>query len=162
MRTIWAPWRMDYIEGHSPEDDCLFCGCLAEQDGPGNLILHRAEAAFVLLNRYPYTNGHMMVAPIDHKAAIDELSEAEQAAVMQLSARAVTVLRRAYGAEAFNLGANIGQAAGAGVLGHMHLHVLPRWSGDTNFMATTATTRVIPEALDVTYEKLRSLWSDGR
>ena len=151
---------MEYIEGHTHDDDCLFCRCLAEQDGRGNLVLHRAESAFVLLNRYPYTNGHMMVAPIDHKASIDDLSEAEQTAVMNLSARAVTVLRQAYGAEAFNLGANIGQAAGAGVLGHMHLHVLPRWSGDTNFMATTASTRVIPEALDVTDEKLRDIWSD--
>lgn len=160
MHTIWAPWRMDYIEGHVPDEaDCLFCNCLAEQDGLDNLILHRGASAYVILNRYPYTNGHMMVAPIRHTASIDELTEDEQAALMRLSARAVGVLRRAYGAEAFNLGANIGAAAGAGVLGHVHLHVLPRWSGDTNFMATTATARVIPEALDVTYEKLRSLWA---
>lgn len=159
MRTIWAPWRMDYIQGHVPETDCLFCDGLKQPDGAGNLILHRAGSAFVILNRYPYTNGHMMVVPTAHRASIEDLSGEEQAALMQLCARAISVLRQAYGARAFNLGANIGEAAGAGVVGHVHLHVLPRWSGDTNFMATTATTRVIPEALDVTYDKLRQLWA---
>lgn len=149
---------MEYIEGHAPSSNCLFCDCLDQTDGTDNLILHRAERAFVMLNRYPYTNGHMMVVPIAHRGSIDELAEDEQAQLMHLSARAVSVLRQAYGASAFNLGANIGEQAGAGVVGHVHLHVLPRWSGDTNFMATTATTRVIPEALDVTYEKLRALW----
>lgn len=159
MHTIWAPWRMEYIEGHSPDSGCFFCDCLQQQDGSDNLILHRADSAFVMLNRYPYTNGHMMIVPTAHQPSIDDLSEEEQASLMQLSARAVRVLRRAYDARAFNLGANIGQAAGAGVVGHVHLHVLPRWSGDTNFMATTASTRVIPESLAVTYEKLLPLWS---
>lgn len=149
---------MEYIEGHAPSSNCLFCDCLEQADGPDNLILHRTDRAFVMLNRYPYTNGHMMVVPIAHQASIDDLAEDEQAQLMQLSARAVSLLRQAYGASAFNLGANIGEEAGAGVVGHVHLHVLPRWSGDTNFMATTATTRVIPEALEVTYEKLQALW----
>lgn len=151
---------MEYIEGHVTDSDCLFCDCLKLSDGHENLILHRGQSVFVILNRYPYTNGHMMVVPIAHKASIEDLSETEQAQLMQLSARAVSVLRRAYSAEAFNLGANIGQPAGAGVTGHVHLHVLPRWSGDTNFMATTAATRVIPEALEVTYDKLHALWNE--
>jgi ATP adenylyltransferase len=151
---------MAYIENHNPEPGCLLCNRIAEADGPQNLILHRARHAFVILNRFPYTNGHMMVVPFTHCAALDDLSPEALAELMQLSARALTVLRRAYGAEAFNVGANIGEAAGAGVVGHVHLHVLPRWPGDTNFMTTTGETRVIPASLESTYDRLRRAWME--
>lgn len=151
---------MAYIENHNPEPGCLLCNRIAEADGPQNLILHRARHAFVILNRYPYTNGHMMIVPFANRASLDDLSPEALAELMHLSARALTVLRRAYGAEAFNVGANIGEAAGAGVVGHVHLHVLPRWPGDTNFMTTTGETRVIPASLESTYDRLRRAWME--
>jgi ATP adenylyltransferase len=159
MDRIWAPWRMDYIENRGERPGCLFCDRLAQEDGVGNLILHRGGRAFVMLNRYPYSSGHMMVVPIAHRPSIEDLDDDSMRELMQLSSRAVSLLRKAYGAQAFNLGINIGAPAGAGVVDHVHIHVLPRWSGDTNFMVTTAETRVIPEALADTYLRLRSLWS---
>ena len=112
----------------------------------------------MVLNRYPYTNGHLMVVPYAHQASIEALEDAALLEVMNLSSQALTVLRATYGAEAFNLGVNIGKAAGAGVVNHVHMHVLPRWPGDTNFMATTAETRVIPEDLEVTFTRLKAHW----
>ncbi len=112
----------------------------------------------MVLNRYPYTNGHLMVVPYAHQASIESLEEAALLEVMNLSSQALAALRAAYGAEAFNLGVNIGKAAGAGVVNHVHMHVLPRWAGDTSFMATTAETRVIPEDLEVTFTRLKTHW----
>ncbi len=160
MRRIWAPWRMAYIEGTSDASECLFCTKLAEQDGPDNLILHRAERAFVILNRYPYNNGHMMAVPNVHCSSLDELDRETLNELMQLATLALSVLREVYQAESFNLGVNIGLAAGAGVADHVHIHVLPRWPGDTSFMATTAETRVIPESLGETYARLRPVWDE--
>jgi len=150
---------MDYIENRGESPGCLFCDRLAQAGGVGNLILHRGGQAFVILNRYPYTSGHMMVVPIAHRPSIEDLDDDSLRELMQFSSKAVSVLRKAYGALAFNLGINIGAPAGAGVVDHVHMHVVPRWSGDTNFMVTTAETRVIPEALADTYLRLRSLWS---
>ncbi len=158
MKHLWAPWRMDYIKESSHEEDCLFCTLLAQEDGPGNLILHRGQNAFVVLNRYPYTNGHMMVVPYKHKPSLEGLGDKTLFEMISLASEALSVLRDAYNADGFNLGANIGEAAGAGVEEHVHLHVVPRWAGDTNFMATTAETRVLPEDLEVTYQTLRRLW----
>jgi len=158
MRTLWAPWRMDYITGQTHEPGCIFCKRLSMPDGIESLILHRGESAFVILNRYPYTNGHMMVVPFEHTASIEALDSDTQLELMQLTAKAVSVLRAVYAAEAFNVGMNIGEAAGAGVADHVHIHIVPRWGGDTNFMATTANTRVLPESLHATYEKLRDAW----
>ncbi len=160
MKHLWSPWRMEYIEGHTSEAGCMFCACLAAPDGLDNLILHRTPQAFVMLNRYPYTNGHAMVVPIAHQPTIESLDDATQLNLMQLASRLMRVLRRTYAAEAFNLGANIGRAAGAGIEAHVHLHVLPRWAGDTNFMATTAETRVIPESLETTYQRMRAAWHE--
>jgi ATP adenylyltransferase len=160
MKHLWSPWRMAYIEGHSSEAGCLFCTCLASPDSPENLILHRTPRAFVMLNRYPYTNGHAMVVPVSHQATLEGLDEATLLDLMRLTSLMQTALRRTYAAEAFNIGANIGRAAGAGIEGHVHLHVLPRWAGDTNFMATTAETRVIPESLETTYSRLRNTWQE--
>jgi ATP adenylyltransferase len=111
-----------------------------------------------MLNLYPYSNGHMMVVPFAHQPSLDDLDDATQAELIKLTSRSISMLRQAYGAEAFNVGINIGEPAGAGVPDHVHVHVVPRWSGDTNFMATTAETRVIPEALERTYERLRAAW----
>jgi len=155
MNRIWAPWRMEYIEGHTGSSDCLFCELPKSDD---NLILHRGVEAYVVLNRYPYSNGHLMVVPYAHEASIEGLEDTTRLEVMNLSSKALTVLRATYGAEAFNLGVNIGKAAGAGVVNHVHMHVLPRWAGDTNFMATTAETRVIPEDLEETFARLKNHW----
>jgi ATP adenylyltransferase len=149
---------MPYIEGGRPGAGCLFCEMLSRTDGPDNLILHRGPRAFVILNRFPYSNGHMMVVPHRHLASLEELEAPEQAELMALSGQAIRVLRQVYGAESFNLGINIGESAGAGILDHVHMHVLPRWAGDTSFMATTAETRVIPESLGSTYARLRPAW----
>lgn len=158
MKRIWAPWRMDYIKNSEPEPGCIFCKRLEMEDSAENLILHRGEKAFAILNRYPYTNGHMMVVPYQHTASIEDLDAATQAELMKLTAEAVRVLRTVYAAEAFNVGMNIGAAAGAGIADHVHVHIVPRWDGDTNFMSTTAHTRVLPEALEVTYARLRDAW----
>jgi ATP adenylyltransferase len=160
MKYLWSPWRMEYIEGHSSESGCLFCSCLASPDGPENLILRRTPHAFVMLNRYPYTNGHAMVVPLAHLPSIELLDDATQLDLMRLASQVIRVLHRTYGAESFNLGANIGRAAGAGIEEHVHLHVLPRWAGDTSFMATTAETRVIPEPLETTYQRMRLAWRE--
>ena len=158
MKHLWSPWRMAYIEERNAGPGCLFCLRLAEADGPDNLILHRGRRAFVILNRFPYTNGHLMIVPFDHQASLEALDVETRAEVMELATRSLGVLRRAYGAEAFNLGVNISAVAGAGVADHVHLHVVPRWAGDTNFMATIAEARVIPEALTITYRRLSEAW----
>jgi ATP adenylyltransferase len=151
---------MPYIEGDRSGSACLFCEMLSRPDGLDNLILHRGQRAFVILNKFPYNNGHMMVVPNAHRASLEELEGPDQAELMALSGQAITVLRKAYAADSFNLGINIGQSAGAGIVDHVHVHVLPRWAGDTSFMATTAQSRVIPEALESTYQRLRPDWEE--
>ncbi len=149
---------MAYIEERNAGPGCLFCRTLSAADGPDNLILHRGRRAFVILNRFPYTNGHLMIVPFDHQASLEAIDVEARGEVMELATHSLAVLRRAYGAEAFNLGVNIGAAAGAGVVDHVHLHVVPRWGGDTNFMATVAEARVIPEDLTTTYRRLSEAW----
>jgi ATP adenylyltransferase len=155
MKYLWSPWRMTYIENHEKEDGCVFCNEQAKADSAENLIAFRGNLAYVILNRYPYTSGHLMVVPFDHKPNLEELDPATRAEMMELTARCMTILRNVYKAKAFNMGANIGEAAGAGVLGHVHIHIVPRWSGDTNFMSSTAATRVLPEALEDTYRRIK-------
>lgn len=158
MKYLWAPWRMTYIKEGTQPDRCLFCDLLQQADGPSNLILHRGQHTFVVLNRYPYTNGHMMIVPFEHQDTLETLPVPTLNEMIALTSSAMAVLRKTYQPDGFNLGANIGEAAGAGVKEHIHIHVLPRWSGDTNFMATTAQTRVIPEGLDETYALLFAAW----
>jgi ATP adenylyltransferase len=155
MKHIWSPWRMSYIENHGKEDGCVFCKAAAQEDNPGNLIIQRGELAFVILNRYPYTSGHVMVVPFNHKPNLEELDAATRAEMIEWTSRATTVLRNIYNTTAFNIGMNIGEAAGAGVKEHVHLHVVPRWNGDTNFMSTLAETRVLPEALEDTWNRIK-------
>ncbi len=149
---------MSYIEQHNHDDPCVFCRALSLPDGPENLIVFRGAHAFVILNRYPYTSGHLMIVPNAHQADLDDLEPAARAELMELASRAVTILRNAYSPEGFNMGANMGAAAGAGIADHVHLHLVPRWQGDTNFMSALGQTRVLPEALETTYQRIRQAW----
>ena len=158
MKTLWAPWRMDYLIGEVDSvTGCLFCINIEKTPSEENLIIHKGKHNIVMLNKYPYSNGHLLVAPIMHVTSIDELSEFAIIELSILSQVCVKTLRRAYDPEGFNIGINIGAAAGAGVPDHVHMHVLPRWSGDTNFMTSIAETRVLPEEIGVTYQKLQRI-----
>lgn len=156
MKHLWSPWRMTYLENHEKETGCVFCNAQAKTDGADNLIAFRGERAYVILNRYPYTSGHLMVVPLEHKATLEELDPRTRAEMMELATRCMSILRKVYNPQAFNMGANIGEAAGAGVPGHVHIHIVPRWNGDTNFMSALGETRVLPESLEDTYRKIRS------
>jgi ATP adenylyltransferase len=158
MDHLWSPWRMEYIQyGKSPHE-CPFCLALKEQGGEDCLIVHRGEKAFVMLNRYPYTSGHLMVLPLLHCESLEELDQATRAEMMELILRACQVLEKVYHPEGFNVGLNLGAAAGAGLPKHLHWHIVPRWMGDTNFMTTVGGVRVIPEDLQDTCSKVRSHW----
>lgn len=149
---------MAYIENSKPEEGCVFCTRPSQADGPGNLIVARGQRAYVILNLFPYTSGHLMVVPYVHQPSLEMLDAATRAEMMELMTHAVEVLRSVYHPQGFNLGANIGELAGAGIADHVHLHVVPRWAGDTNFMTTLGETRVIPEHLEETYRRLREGW----
>lgn len=149
---------MEYILNSKSEEGCIFCNGLKMQDGPENLIVIRGPRAFVMLNRYPYTSGHLMIIPYLHKPSLELLDAESRADIMDLSARAIQVLQVVYTPQGFNLGMNIGNAAGAGVTEHVHLHVVPRWVGDTNFMSSVSQTRVLPELLEETYRRVKDAW----
>ena len=154
---IWAPWRLKYVKDASKdlEDECIFCAKPAEDDDAANLIVHRGESCFVILNLYPYTNGHLMIAPFEHVGRIQDISAETTAEMMALSQQAISVLQAKYEPHGFNVGFNQGRVAGAGVEHHIHMHVVPRWGGDTNFMPVLADTRVMPQTLEQTYEALK-------
>jgi len=154
MRTLWAPWRIKYVEVKQPEG-CIFCDKPAETEDEANLILYRDRLAFIILNAFPYNNGHVMVAPYRHVANLQDLSDEEKLQIMQLTGLAQDVISSALHPDGFNVGINLGKSAGAGIANHIHAHVVPRWIGDTNFMPVIAETRVIPEALSATYSKLK-------
>ncbi len=158
MEHLWSPWRMNYISDSTPPDGCFFCEALKQEDSAETLLVARGEQAFVILNRYPYTSGHLMVVPYAHVPVMDQLTPECRAEIMELLNQAMAVLTTVYQPEGFNIGANIGAIAGAGVPGHVHFHVVPRWAGDTNFMTAVAHTRVLPEALEQTYQRLRDAW----
>jgi len=145
---------MKYIENNDKEEGCVFCNAQAREDGTSNLIAFRGERNFVILNLYPYTSGHVMVVPFAHIASLEELDQATRAELMELTSQSMAVLKKLYRPQGFNVGANIGVAAGAGVPGHVHVHIVPRWGGDTNFMTALGETRVLPEALEVTYQRV--------
>jgi len=153
MDWLWSPWRYQYLRKEA-EPDCFFCTAAAENRDAENLIVHRGKYNLVILNRYPYTSGHLMVAPYEHVATLGAARAETLAEMMALVRTAEAALGAAYTPKGFNLGMNIGEAAGAGVAGHIHMHVLPRWSGDVNFMTTVGETRIIPEELSVTLEKV--------
>lgn len=156
MDRLWSPWRYRYVSKASPSDLCIFCAKAAERDDEDNLILYRGQHNYVLLNLYPYTTGHLMVAPYAHIGNLDELPDATAAELMQLTQTAVRHIREVYRPQGLNAGLNLGECAGAGVVGHLHMHVLPRWAGDANFMTTIGETRVMPEELGETWRRLRA------
>jgi ATP adenylyltransferase len=160
LDRLWAGWRSEYISGVTTDavaGPCFFCA-LQSMDDDEALILERTETTFTLMNAYPYTSGHVLVAPRRHEATLVGLSPDEAAELMFAAQRANAALLAAYRPGGINVGANIGRAAGAGVPDHVHMHALPRWGGDTNFMTSVAETRVLPESLRTSYEKLRAAW----
>lgn len=159
MERLWTPWRMAYIKGDERFDGCVFCDlpALDAENDESSLILARGDAAFVIMNKYPYNSGHLMVAPYSHTADYGQVSEAEHAQIAALTKRCVAALTELYHPEGFNIGLNLGRAGGAGIVDHLHSHIVPRWSGDTNYMTTVAQTKVLPETLEQTYAKLRPL-----
>ena len=157
---LYTPWRHDYIKGASGEksghgEGCVFCLLHARSDDEQTFILHRARFNFIILNIYPYTSGHLMIVPFAHTADFSNLPAETSAELMELAKRAHAVLDEVYRPHGFNLGMNLGQSAGAGVADHLHLHLLPRWTGDANFMSTVGDTRVLPEDLKTTFAKLK-------
>lgn len=158
MKYIWSPWRMTYIQKHKEQGGCVFCDAQGEPDGPDNLILYRGQQAFVILNRFPYTSGHLMVVPYIHTSSLHGLEPDVRAEMMELATQIMSMLGKEYNAQGFNIGINIGEAAGAGITEHVHLHVVPRWTGDTNFMSSLGQTRVLPETLEDTYHRLKVAW----
>ena len=163
LERLWAGWRTDYVASagqQGPSDDeCVFCRILKSgQPDTETYILHRGAEAFAILNAYPYTSGHVLVMPTRHVADIDELTATEGGELWSVLTSAVGAIKTAYQPDGMNIGANIGRAGGAGIPGHVHLHALPRWAGDTNFMTAVAEVRVLPEALDASAAKLRAAW----
>jgi len=155
MRRLWAPWRLPYIENADRSDDCFLCTYPAAGRDTERFILARNDQAFAILNAFPYSNGHVLIAPYNHIADLDELTPEETLAIWDLATRCIGALRKALNPHGHNLGINLGRAAGAGLEGHIHLHIVPRWNGDTNFMATVAETRVIPASLEAMYDRLK-------
>jgi ATP adenylyltransferase len=157
---LWSPWRMKYIETPKTTPGCVFCSALADSDDVTNLIVSRGERTFVILNRYPYTSGHIMIVPVDHQPSLEKLGPFTRAEMMELVTRSIQVLEIVYHPQGINVGINIGEAAGAGITDHVHMHVVPRWLGDTNFMSTLGMTRVLPETLEDTYQRLKTGWDE--
>ena len=155
---LWAPWRLEYVQGGADAPDCIFCARAASAGDEAGLVVHRGERAFVLMNLYPYSNGHLMIAPYRHVAEPGGLDEDERRELWALLDRALAALRAVATPDGFNAGLNLGRVAGAGVEGHLHLHVVPRWNGDTNFMPVLADVKVMPEHITRTAAKLRAAW----
>ncbi|MCD6293134.1 MAG: HIT domain-containing protein [Deltaproteobacteria bacterium] len=161
--TLWAPWRIDYIlkdKSETSESDCLFCRIHKEDDDCGNLVLERTEHSYVLLNRYPYSSGHLLVLPAAHIADLNELEGDQYIDLMLLLKKSIKVLQKAMQPSGINAGLNMGAAAGAGIAAHLHLHIVPRWPGDHNFMPVIADTMVMPQQLDSSYQMLRPFFRD--
>jgi ATP adenylyltransferase len=161
LDRLWADWRSDYVSDPNTgrtDTGCVFCNLVNATDDEEALVLERTELTITVMNLYPYGSGHLMVAPKRHTPSFVDLDDDETAALARAQKRALDAIMRAYSPDGANVGANLGRAAGAGVPGHLHVHVLPRWSGDTNFMTAIAETRVLPESLKVGYDKLKAAW----
>ncbi|WP_018125164.1 HIT family protein [Desulfovibrio oxyclinae] len=159
MDVLWAPWRLDYILGPKP-DECVFCIPQHTEEDEERLILVRGEHCFVIMNKFPYNNGHLMVTPYRHVSCLTELTDEERNDCMLWINRAVDVMNRAFSPQGVNMGLNIGEAAGAGIAAHMHFQIVPRWNGDSSFMAVFGETSVIPEHLLSTYRRLKPLFEE--
>jgi ATP adenylyltransferase len=154
-KPLWAPWRLEYVQQAGEEEGCIFC------DPDEQLLVHRGDRAIVLLNKFPYSSGHLLVAPARHTAEFGDLDPDEAAEIHRLAAAGIEALRATYAPQGFNLGWNIGRVAGAGIVDHVHLHVVPRWGGDTNFMPVLADVKVIPEHLEATKARLSAVWPEA-
>ena len=160
--TLWAPWRLNYIvnavdkDAVAPKGDCFLCRYREETRDAENYVVDRSEHSLIVLNRFPYNNGHLLIAPREHKGGLAELSDAELFDLQVQTRRMVKLLSLVMGAEGFNVGLNLGRVAGAGLPGHLHWHIVPRWNGDVNFMPVVADTKVIPQSLDALYQLLRA------
>jgi len=151
---------MTYIQNPNKEENCAFCHALTLPDSDENLIVARGQFCYVILNRYPYTTGHVMVVPYEHLEKIEDLPPETRAEMMELTTRCVRVIKRVYHAQGFNIGANLGSAAGAGIPKHMHFHIVPRWQGDTNYITAIGDTRIMPETLQDTYRRISAAWNE--
>ncbi|PIE55488.1 MAG: HIT family hydrolase [Dethiosulfovibrio peptidovorans] len=158
MNHLFAPWRIRYIMSENEPDGCAFCRICSQNDDVTNLVVHRGKSCFVVLNRYPYNSGHLMVVPYRHISDYSALDINEVDEMHDLSSTALNVMKKNMSPHGFNLGMNLGEAAGAGIADHLHLHVVPRWNGDTNFMPVLDDIRVLPQALIETCQVLRSAW----
>jgi len=156
MDYLWTPWRYQYITKTTDDVECVFCAAAAASDDKAWLVVDRGARNLVICNRYPYTSGHIMVVPYEHVATLEDVADETLVELIRLARQCERHLRTIYHPEGLNMGMNIGRSAGAGIAGHVHLHVLPRWRGDTNFMTVVGETRVVPEELEVTWEKLRA------
>ena len=159
MKHLWAPWRLDYILDEK-EEGCIFCHAVNKDEDRARLVAIRGDACFCILNKFPYNNGHLMIAPNRHVSRLSELEELELVEMVKLAQRLEEVLTRMMRPDGFNVGFNLGKAAGAGIEGHLHLHIVPRWEGDTNFMPVLGDTRVVPQALDKFYDILMNALSE--
>ncbi len=158
MEHLWSPWRMSYVTGGTGRPSCVFCAG-HDDEGQAALVVHRGLTAYVILNLFPYNNGHLLVVPTRHIASLVDATAEELTELMHLTRAAESVLRAAYEPHGLNIGINLGKAAGAGVADHLHLHLVPRWTGDTNFMTIIGESRVLPETLDDTAARLRPLFA---
>ena len=161
MDYLWTPWRYQYVTKTGEAGDCVFCAAAQSTDDHASLVVHRATHNFVIVNRFPYTSGHIMVVPKRHVATLEAVPDEALVELIRLARESERHLRSIYRPEGLNLGVNVGKSAGAGIAGHLHMHVLPRWNGDTNFMTVVGETRVLPEDLEVTWERLRSAWANS-
>ena len=159
MNRLWAPWRLAYVSGAEPATGCVFCEALRGDRDRQRLVLHRGRTGFLILNAYPYAPGHVLAVVNRHVGSVEEATPDELGEAMTLVQQATAALRRAYRPDGFNIGLNQGRVAGAGIEGHLHVHVVPRWTGDTNFMAVLGEVKVLPEALEATWERLRAAMS---
>lgn len=157
MERLWAPWRLEYIVAEKVEG-CIFCVFPSRDEDKKNHILYRGEHAYVIMNAFPYSNGHLLIPPYRHIADITELTDEENLEIMQLTQKCAVALKEVMRPDGFNVGMNLGTPAGAGIADHLHVHIVPRWNGDTNFMPVLADVKVIPEALEKTYDKLKSVF----
>jgi len=156
-RQLWAPWRLEYVQPADDADGCIFCAAV-DGDDEQQLVVHRAEHTLVLLNKFPYSSGHVMVAPRRHVASLDALQDVEALEIHRLATEALVALAATYEPDGYNLGWNLGRVAGAGIVDHVHLHAVPRWAGDTNFMPVLADVKVLPEHLVATRRRLAAAW----
>ncbi|MBT3519311.1 MAG: HIT domain-containing protein [Candidatus Marinimicrobia bacterium] len=154
MKRLWAPWRMDYIQSPK-EDGCIFCLKTESKNDRDNLVLFRGKESFILMNLYPYTNGHLMISPYCHTNETNNLSDSCNLEIMTLANKSMSIMKKTMKAEGFNFGVNIGKAGGAGIEEHLHYHIVPRWSGDTNFMPLIGHTKVMVEGLKETWDNLK-------